>query len=632
MACPQQDELHALVASQLPADAMQSIARHLDECPTCLAIVETLSELPDPVVTALRQSLAADPYVGEPDCQRAVARFESIPLTPVPEAGDVQPAHVPRAGRLMGQYQLLEAMGRGGMGTVYRALHLKLKREVAVKVMSGHRMNNPAAALRFHREMEAIGKLDHPHIVRATDAGEAEGVPFLVTEFLHGTDLACLVKRLGPLSRADACAIIRQAALGLQHVHEHGLVHRDVKPSNLLLTTDGEVKVLDLGLALLQCSPTEGEEMTTTGQVVGTLDYMAPEQVSDTHTVDIRADIYSLGCTMFYLLVGHPPFAGPAYRHPIQKMQAHSRAAVPSLREFRPELPTGVAAILNRLLAKEPSDRFATPAEVANALEPVAVGSQLPTLCARAQSEMGGEWRIESGGRIQPTRHPPPASRYPWRPFRRRALLATAAALTIGALAATALWLWLRPLPIPNMKTLKFYVQDGNTQQLYVWDLVNTSSENSPLDRPVRKQDRLRLEGELDQSCYWYVLWFDTNGNAEIVEHSNGKQAAVGFPLEEGVRVSVNENDPPGVHLLLLVAGWERPTEAMLQALLDQMKDVGKPVRPPQHWPGTLRGQRRDQAPSMPLAAGYLKRIEDRLSPGLKVMCPVFFETPLITE
>src|SRR5262249_33677503 len=159
----------------------------------------------------------------------------------------------------------------------------------------------------------AGGRLEHPNLVRYTDAGEVEGKLFLVMELLDGEDLAKLVKARGPLPVAEACALVRQAALGLQHAHEQGLVHRDVKPSNLLLTTAGVVKVLDLGLARLCAAGPAGEALTSATQLMGTPDYMAPEQLLDSHAVDARTDLYSLGCTLYHLLAGDPPFGGPSY-------------------------------------------------------------------------------------------------------------------------------------------------------------------------------------------------------------------------------------------------------------------------------------------------------------------------------
>ena len=219
-------------------------------------------------------------------------------------------------------------------------------------------------------------------------------------EFLEGINLSELVRSGGgPLSVPDACEVIRQAAVGLEHAHQHGLVHRDVKPSNLMLTPDGTVKILDLGLARCQLDPSANEEMappgelqetvvgeiTATGQAVGTADYMAPEQVSNVRAVDIRADVYGLGCTLYTLLTGHAPFSGPEYQSTSAKMAAHVKTAVPPIRQFRREVPSGLVTVLNRTLAKNPADRFATPAEVAEAMIPFTAGCDLNSLLTEAE-------------------------------------------------------------------------------------------------------------------------------------------------------------------------------------------------------------------------------------------------------
>jgi len=272
------------------------------------------------------------------------------------------------------------------MGAVYRARHANLGRLVALKLLRPERTRDPQILARFRREMKAIGKLDHPNLVRATDAGEDHGVHYLAMDLVEGLDLGKVRRRLGRLSVADACAVARQAAAGLQHALEHGLVHRDVKPSNLMLTADGQVKLLDLGLALLRGETSECSDLTQSGQLMGTYDYMAPEQATESHAVDIRADLYSLGCTMYELLCGQPPSGGPQFGSAAKKILAHSHAPVPPIRRFCPEVPAALTAILDRLLAKNPIDRFATPAELSARLEPLTAGSDLPGLFARAQS------------------------------------------------------------------------------------------------------------------------------------------------------------------------------------------------------------------------------------------------------
>jgi len=261
------------------------------------------------------------------------------------------------------EYDLLEQIGQGGMGTVYKASHTMLDRIVAVKLLPSERMNDAESVSRFRREMKAVGKLQHPNIVQAFDAGEERGVHYLVMEYVEGLDVAALQEQQGRLPIADACEIIRQAALGLQHAHEHGMVHRDIKPSNLPLAVRSQrsavsqseisnpgsaiVKILDLGLALLSDSDRAvSRNLTSTGQIMGTLDYMAPEQADDTHAVSIRADIYSLGCTLYALLAGEPPFGGERYTTPVRKLAAHMQKPVPRIREWRDDVPVELVTIL----------------------------------------------------------------------------------------------------------------------------------------------------------------------------------------------------------------------------------------------------------------------------------------------
>ena len=207
-----------------------------------------------------------------------------------PPPPPVKPAPNPMLGRQLGEYLLLEKLGGGGMGTVYKARHVKLNREVAVKILPKAREEDSKAVARFEREIQTIGSLDHANIVAAHDAREIEGTRFLVMELLDGVDLEQVIRRCCPLSVADACEIVRQTAFGLQYAHERGLVHRDIKPSNLMLTRQCLVKILDLGLANLQSEGGSRAEVSGTGVALGTLHYMAPEQISETHSVDIRAD------------------------------------------------------------------------------------------------------------------------------------------------------------------------------------------------------------------------------------------------------------------------------------------------------------------------------------------------------
>ena len=271
----------------------------------------------------------------------------------------------------------------------------------------------------------------------------------LIMEFVEGMDLGHFVRRLGPLPTADACELARQAAVGLQYIHEQGLVHRDIKPSNLMLTPQGTVKILDLGLARFHFGEEKGtgsersevpvpfsSEMTHSGQAMGTADYMAPEQASDSHAVDIRADIYSLGCTLYKLLVGSAPFEGSQYKGTFEKMTAHVQQPAPAIENLLPEIPHELAAVLEKMLAKNPADRFAQPADVAEALAPFCNAANLvdlnqkaatvgrdavPNECKAATSESPLSLRERArvradqlGAHLQPPN--PPADAHPFSP------------------------------------------------------------------------------------------------------------------------------------------------------------------------------------------------------------------------
>jgi serine/threonine protein kinase len=284
-------------------------------------------------------------------------------------------------GTQLGQYELLELLGQGGMGTVYKAVHGLLKRVVALKVLSQEHVTDANAVARFRREMEAVGRLQHPHIVQASDANEVGGTHFLVMEYVEGLDLAQVVALKGPLAVPEACAIIHQALTGLQHAFEHGLVHRDLKPANLMLTPQGQVKILDFGLALLYDDPTRQDDWAYSGRIAGTVDYLAPEVARGPQPVDTRSDIYSLGCTLYELLAGRPPFSGPEFGTVMQKLLAHAKTTPPQISALRPDVDEKLEKVLKRFLAKEPASRFGSPAAAAAALAPFSNGANLGQLC-----------------------------------------------------------------------------------------------------------------------------------------------------------------------------------------------------------------------------------------------------------
>lgn len=280
------------------------------------------------------------------------------------------------------KYRLTRRLGSGSMGDVFKAEHVDLGRTVAIKVMKPELLASPDAVGRFHREIQVAAALRHPNIVSVFDAGCFEGRYFLVMEYVEGRDLDRWVRASGPLAVNQASDFVRQAATGLQHAHERGVVHRDIKPSNLLVTRRSElepyqVKILDMGLARF-ADPKETEsELTRAGQMLGTPDYMAPEQAMHADRVTIRADIFSLGCTFYRLLTGETPYHGDSV---IEKIMARTNHAAPRVRSLRPEVSTRLDSVVARMMARRPEHRFATPAAVIDAIDRINERSAVPVV------------------------------------------------------------------------------------------------------------------------------------------------------------------------------------------------------------------------------------------------------------
>jgi len=248
------------------------------------------------------------------------------------------------------------------MSNVFLAVHERLRRQVAIKLLPKEKLNLPGWLDRFNREMTSIAALEHPNVVRALDAGEDQDQHYLVMEYLEGLDVGKIARRIPRLEIADACEIIRQAALGLQAIHDAEMVHRDVKPSNLFLSRQGTVKILDLGLVLDGESPVAGNErLTTVGHLMGTLPYMPREQLNDSSQVSAKADIYSLGCTLYKLITGKPPYKG---KTTIQMIFAHREEAIPRMSESVPEVPFDLDSVFAKMVAKQPEMRYQSMAEV----------------------------------------------------------------------------------------------------------------------------------------------------------------------------------------------------------------------------------------------------------------------------
>jgi uncharacterized protein (TIGR03067 family) len=389
---PRLDKLEAFGQGRLSQEELISLSSHLDACAECRHMVEASGD--DTLISLLRSAATKQDQetLSIPPDPREVPT-----LAPAAESGatlDLPPELTEH-----GRYRIQELLGVGGMGAVYKAEHLLMERPVALKVINRSLTKKLEMVERFRREVKAAARLAHPNIVHAYDAEQAGDLHFLVMEYVQGNSLAHVVSERGPLAIAQACNYIRQAALGLQYAHEQGMVHRDIKPHNLMLTPDGQIKILDFGLARFAMETTSAEKLresaarssaegeaasqslTQVGGVMGTPDYIAPEQVRDAHRADIRADIYSLGCTLYHLLTGHSPYPeGTA----IDKIKAHMESLPKPLPELNREVPPALALVVERMLAKEPAQRYRTPAEVAQALQPfIAEAPKKPSRAAR---------------------------------------------------------------------------------------------------------------------------------------------------------------------------------------------------------------------------------------------------------
>jgi serine/threonine protein kinase len=463
-------------------------------------------------------------------------------------AAETQAAAGTTPAQTLGPFELLEVLGEGGMGKVWKARQRDLDRIVAVKVLSDHWLARPGAVARFRQEMQAIGRLDHPHIVRALHA-ETAALPYLAMEYVEGIDLAKLLHQRGPLPVPDACELVVQAARGLQHAHEAGLVHRDVKPSNLMLTNQGKVKLLDLGLARLRADDPEAGAVTGVGDVMGTPDYMAPEQRLDSHRVDIRADVYSLGCTLYELLAGRAPFAGPEHPHPNAKWAAHLHEAPRPLVERRPEVPAALSNVVEKLLAKDLAQRCATPAEVIAALQPFTTGHRLADLLPASLR----------GSAVVADTVATPAATVPQttRPLHRR-FLRTVALLGLALGVAAALW-WLRA-PAGTLRVVRFEVVPyrdvgSNTVALTV------VGQTSPLSH-VQRDDYLKVKVELSEPAYCYLLAFNANGSEQLcypfkADRDQPPAALAGLTYPQGTTFFACD-DGVGLQAFVLLASRRR--------------------------------------------------------------------------
>lgn len=374
--CPTSDELSDYTQGNLSLGVHTSVEHHLDECPSCRETIAVLDADSGTQFSGLHRVISDARQPLDPELQelaasaKALIRGSSDPISSnsTPKWDGDQPTIA--QGTVLGNYVVGEALGGGNMGFVYRAYHQRMKRDVALKFVLPSLIASADARLRFQREIESAAKLNHPNIVTAFDADEADGYYFLVLELIEGTDLRQIVKDSGPLPINQALGYVAQAAQGLGYAHEKGIIHRDIKPSNLLLDKQERVKVADLGLARDQFISRDAldQEATQTGIVAGTPAFMSPEQRLDLRIADERSDVYSLGCTAFYLLT-EKTVPQAAHSNPV----AGNQQGLVSVRTYRPDCPKSIDSLIQNMLATNADERLPSMDMVIQAIDKLPV-------------------------------------------------------------------------------------------------------------------------------------------------------------------------------------------------------------------------------------------------------------------
>jgi serine/threonine protein kinase len=387
---PSSDILRAFGSGQLDDATAEMVVAHLETCPSCSAKAAGMSG--DGFLKRLRAARrsppaepeahgSAEPPSGTPPPGLPPTIAYQAPAEPAARAADPYATVYPESFavpdlRSLPQYEVIRELGRGGMGVVYLAKNKLMARREVLKVVNTQLLDHPDVAARFLREICSAANLNHPNIVIAYAALQIGKLVALAMEYVEGEDLAKVVQGRGALPVANACDYAQQTALGLQHACDKGMVHRDIKPQNLILAQDGNrhiVKILDFGLAKATCEKAgasrtlleANRKLTKLGAMMGSPQYIAPEQIMDAARADIRADIYSLGCTLYFLLTGRPPFQRKTLD---ELLQAHWAAEATALNQVRGEVPAELAAIVGRMMAKDPAKRYQQPVEVAQAL------------------------------------------------------------------------------------------------------------------------------------------------------------------------------------------------------------------------------------------------------------------------
>jgi serine/threonine protein kinase len=427
---PPAEVLRDFRRGKLDGDASSVVWSHLEKCDTCRE-----------QVAAVADDSIADPERAAP---RSGTRIPDKPVADLPHRTyltDGRPSipGLPTELAEHPQYEILRELGRGGMGVVYLARNRQMDRLEVLKVMGQEFLSQEGARQRFEREIKSAARLNHANVVAAHSVLSFPNLLVFAMEYIEGEDLARVVKSRGPLPVAYACYCAYQTALGLQHAHEKGMVHRDIKPQNLMLARNGKkstVKILDFGLAKASCEKGGQYDLTGEGKMLGTPHYIAPEQILDAATADIRADIYSLGCSLYCLLTGSAPFAGGSLWEILQAQ--HTQEAKP-LDKVRPEVPEALDAVVRKMMAKDPVERYQTPGEVAKALIPF-IKPQAKPVSAESFPAGGAASADAWKSLSEPVPAPRPARAPAVEPARRKRLVISAGAAA-GLLAVVAgLW------------------------------------------------------------------------------------------------------------------------------------------------------------------------------------------------
>lgn len=471
---PSWQTLHSFVSGLLNEEECNDTAKHLDDCITCLVNLESIQVTGDVLLESLKNSTQSILVSAEWDLVASQLGDRQIDFQ-----GPKDEQSRDLIGRNIAEYTIGEPIGKGGMGCVYKAHHRVMDRVVAIKVISDETAKRPNARARFLQEVKAIAKLQHPNIVAGYDAGIHENVPYLITEYIDGSNLSDLLK-LGSFSLEDALDALQQSARGLGHVHSKGLVHRDIKPSNLIRDADGVIRILDLGLASIANDSDEADSrLTQSQQLFGTIDFMAPEQAVHFKEAGPKSDVYSLGCTLYFLLTGRAPYQGDSA---MKKLLAHRDCEIPSIRSVRPDVPEELDSLFRTMLAKQPDQR-PSMAEVENFAARIrsgvetcvdSIGIQRPAAYELVASQTGNAMVMPNQDRSPPR----------WNGF----IALAAAAGVVGVLAASILFLQ------TEAGTIRIEILDPETKVQIVGSSVTLKQGDEPEVKLKAGEQVLRVE------------------------------------------------------------------------------------------------------------------------------------------